>query len=285
MSPEQCRGQNVDHKTDVYSFGCVAYQLLTGNLPFEGDNHLEILLKQTSEEPVPPSVRAAQNPVLPPLPTEIDDAIAWCMKKDPAQRPPNLLTAVRALEEAAGVAPTRESQPSITPSKLPSLAKRTPAFGTTALAQTMAATGEQDIPAAIATTGEVAGKRRSRAPWYIGGALVVVGGAIGAFAMMGGGEKRAKPTPPPQLDSPAAMTPKIEQRLEQPVEPPPPAPPNEAAQVQTPVVDVTLAPTTPKPKPKPKTVAKPPAKAANTATKPTGSATTAPPKIDPYARQ
>jgi serine/threonine-protein kinase len=274
MSPEQCRGQNIDHRTDIYSFGCVAYQLLTGNLPFEGDNHLEILLKQTSEEPVPPSVRAAQNPVLPPLPTAIDDAIAWCMKKDPQQRPPNLLTAVRALEEAAGVAPTRESQPSFTPSQLPSLAKRTPAFGTTALAQTMAATGEQDVPASP--------RKRSRAPWYIGGALVVIGGAISAFALMGGGEKRAKPTVPPQLDTPAAVAPKVEQRVEQPVEQPPPAPPDESVEVETPVADVTVAP---KPRAKPKAVAKPPTKASSATAKPAGSATSAPPKIDPYARQ
>ncbi|MCA9676510.1 MAG: protein kinase, partial [Myxococcales bacterium] len=95
MSPEQCRGRDVDHRTDIYAFGVVAYKLLTGEVPFDGDDYMDILLKQIGEEPVPPSQR------LPGLPASVDDAIAWMMKKDPAGRPPNLISAMRALEDAA----------------------------------------------------------------------------------------------------------------------------------------------------------------------------------------
>ncbi len=154
MSPEQCRGQNVDHRTDVYSFGCVAYQLLTGKLPFEGENHLEVLMKQTTDEPIPPSIRAQENPALPPLPVAIDDAIAWMMRKDATERPPNLLSAMHALEEAAGIEyPRATTEPpmsrrtpvSITPLSItPMPPKRN---SSTALANTMAATtGEQAAP-------------------------------------------------------------------------------------------------------------------------------------------
>ena len=116
MSPEQCRGRDIDARTDIYSFGIVAYQLLTGKLPFEGEDFMEILLKQLSEQPTPPST------LVPGLPSGIDRGIAWMMRKDAVKRPPNLATGMRALEDAAaevGVvlpgpsprSPERQSQP------------------------------------------------------------------------------------------------------------------------------------------------------------------------------
>ena len=95
MSPEQCRGRDVDHRTDIYAFGCMAYKMLTGMVPFDGDDYMDILLKQLNEEAIPPSTHFAD------LPTSVDAGIAWMLKKDPAQRPPNLVTAVRSLEQAA----------------------------------------------------------------------------------------------------------------------------------------------------------------------------------------
>jgi len=56
---------------------------------------MDILLKQLNEEAVPPSAHFSD------LPTSVDAGIAWMLQKDPAQRPPNLVTAVRALEQAA----------------------------------------------------------------------------------------------------------------------------------------------------------------------------------------
>jgi eukaryotic-like serine/threonine-protein kinase len=57
MSPEQCRADELDARTDVYSLGCVAYQALTGVIPFYGGNTLEVLLKQNNE--MPPSFKEA----------------------------------------------------------------------------------------------------------------------------------------------------------------------------------------------------------------------------------
>jgi eukaryotic-like serine/threonine-protein kinase len=98
MSPEQCRGRDVDHRTDVYAFGIMTYKMLTGEVPFDGEDYMDILLKQISEAPPAPSSRA------PELPESVDQGIAWMLKKDPAERPPNLVTAVRALEDAAAAA-------------------------------------------------------------------------------------------------------------------------------------------------------------------------------------
>jgi serine/threonine protein kinase len=98
MSPEQCRGRGVDHRTDIYGFGIIAYRMLTGVLPFDGEDYMEILLAHLQQEPRPPSSIVSS------LPHEVDEAIGWMLQKDPAERPPNLSTAVRSLEAAADAA-------------------------------------------------------------------------------------------------------------------------------------------------------------------------------------
>jgi eukaryotic-like serine/threonine-protein kinase len=95
MSPEQCRGRDVDHRTDIYAFGVVAFKLLTGKVPFDGDSYMDILLAQINDAPPLPSS------IAPELPPAVDQGILWMLQKDPAARPPNLVTAVRALEDAA----------------------------------------------------------------------------------------------------------------------------------------------------------------------------------------
>jgi eukaryotic-like serine/threonine-protein kinase len=95
MSPEQCLGRNVDHRTDVYAFGVMTYQLLTGNLPFTGESFVEIVVKQTSHEPLSPSQICAD------IPEPLSHAILWMLKKDPNERPQTLAAAVARLEEGA----------------------------------------------------------------------------------------------------------------------------------------------------------------------------------------
>ena len=53
ISPEQAKGLHTDEKADIYSIGVVLYEMLTGKVPFEGDNPVAIALKQIQEEPVP----------------------------------------------------------------------------------------------------------------------------------------------------------------------------------------------------------------------------------------
>ena len=132
MSPEQCRGRNIDHRTDYYAFGVLAYLILTGEHPITGDDHMTILMGQITETPPPPSEK------VPELPAAVDETIAWLMQKDPAHRPPNLLTAVRALEVAAahgGVAvaratPSRTFDATTAEGRIPSeVGKRSTAIG------------------------------------------------------------------------------------------------------------------------------------------------------------
>jgi tetratricopeptide (TPR) repeat protein/tRNA A-37 threonylcarbamoyl transferase component Bud32 len=92
MSPEQTRGKNVDHRTDYYAFGVLAYRMLTGEFPIDGDDYMDILMKQVFDVPPPASDH------VPELPEHVDLALAWLMQKDPARRPASLRAAVCALE-------------------------------------------------------------------------------------------------------------------------------------------------------------------------------------------
>jgi serine/threonine-protein kinase len=98
MSPEQCRGRKVDHRTDIYSFGIVVHLLLTGKRPFVGDSAVDIIVKQVTEAP------PAMSESCPELGTQLDAAVLWMLQKDPAKRPATTAAAVDALEAAAGIA-------------------------------------------------------------------------------------------------------------------------------------------------------------------------------------
>jgi eukaryotic-like serine/threonine-protein kinase len=53
MSPEQARGDTIDHRADIYALGCILHQLITGRVPFESDNFMSILSQHLAEEPAP----------------------------------------------------------------------------------------------------------------------------------------------------------------------------------------------------------------------------------------
>jgi len=80
MSPEQCRGLEVDPRSDLFSTGVVLYELLTGDKPFRG-NIESMAYKICHEEPEPPSRRSTLK-----LPAAVDRLVATALAKEPAQR-------------------------------------------------------------------------------------------------------------------------------------------------------------------------------------------------------
>ncbi|MEV4377499.1 Stk1 family PASTA domain-containing Ser/Thr kinase [Streptosporangium sp. NPDC049644] len=80
LSPEQARGERVDARSDLYSTGCVLYELLTGQPPFTGDSPVAIAYQHVREEPIPPSQ------IDPDIPQWADAIVLKAMAKDPAHR-------------------------------------------------------------------------------------------------------------------------------------------------------------------------------------------------------
>ena len=93
MSPEQARGDEVDQRTDVWAFGCVLFEMLTGRRAMAGRGTAETLAKVLTSPP--------DWSLLPgDLPAVVHQLLRRCLEKDPAQRLPDMGTARRAIADA-----------------------------------------------------------------------------------------------------------------------------------------------------------------------------------------
>jgi serine/threonine-protein kinase len=98
MSPEQAQGQPPDHRVDVYALGCLMYHLLTGQVPFRGDNFMGILTKHMTEPVVPPRQR---NPGMA-IPADVEAVCLRALEKDRDKRWQDMDQFYRALGHAGG---------------------------------------------------------------------------------------------------------------------------------------------------------------------------------------
>lgn len=112
MAPEQFSGQPTDARADIYSFGVMLYEMLTGRLPFTGDS-AQIMYGHLQQPP--PSLRVAR----PDLPEAIEQLVQRMLSKDPAWRPQRMAEVASALRAitagTAATGPTVQARPATNP--------------------------------------------------------------------------------------------------------------------------------------------------------------------------
>ena len=124
MSPEQCLGQLVDARSDLYSLGCVLYELLTGRPPFPDGPPLAIMYQHMNTAPV--SLRAAR----PDIQAELDRLVLQLLAKEPESRPADAGSVAAALislrERGLTAAAPMPTDPTTQPSPAPATTPVTP---------------------------------------------------------------------------------------------------------------------------------------------------------------
>ena len=152
MSPEQARGDVVDHRSDIFSFGVLLYELAAGHMPFQGKTAIDTLSATLSHDPPPVSDLVDE------VPGEAGRIVSKALEKEPQRRyqtADDMVTDFRNLERDIG-------------------------------------TGRVAIPGRDAVTERTAAMTPSRGvkPWLIGAvaAVVLVAAAIGVFSRRGGGD-------------------------------------------------------------------------------------------------
>jgi eukaryotic-like serine/threonine-protein kinase len=169
LSPEQARGERVDARSDLYSTGCLMYELLTGRPPFTGDSPVAIAYQHVRENPVPPSV------VDPEIPPWADAIVLKAMAKDPNDRYQS------AAEMRMDVQRAMSGVPVAAPTRL-DMYQGTQRMG----AATMMASPATAVPPyeyAGEEMGDEPPRRGHRALLWVLGLLVVLG-AVGALAYL-----------------------------------------------------------------------------------------------------
>ncbi len=149
MSPEQCRAKNVDHRADIYAFGCLIHRVLTGEVLFTGESVMDVLIKHTTE------TAPAMSSINSELPPELDKPVQWMLEKNPDDRPQSVGEGFAALYEAAvqfGFALAPESSgtmSAVRTGQMAAIASRAQAPGNTTAGQSGSDVAEEEAATSL----------------------------------------------------------------------------------------------------------------------------------------
>ncbi len=195
LSPEQARGEVVDARSDLYSTGCLLYELLTGQPPFTGDSAVAIAYQHVREIPKPPSSLAAD------VPESLDRVVLKALAKarddryqDAAHMRTELLAAARGMAVSAPATETWQSTTAMPSATAPSPAPPAPPISTQ--------------PSAPEQTAEDKRPRRRWWVWMLIILLLILAGiVIGMLASGLPGSRHPNETPSPTAT--AAIVPNV----------------------------------------------------------------------------
>jgi len=192
MSPEQCEGLEVDARSDIYSFGIMAYEMLVGKMPFTGKSAIAVLRKQVDEAPPTLSEKRAE------LPPELDAIVDKALSKIPDMR---YGSAAEMAADLVRVGQTPELS-ELAASALPATARTI--VNARVLSGKAPMTPTEPTMAHAPERGRPAGRKLAL---LIGGAALI--GVLLALFLLGGRGCRGRRKPPPPV---AGMVGKLVQR-------------------------------------------------------------------------
>lgn len=204
LSPEQLSGQPVDHRSDLFALGVMAYEMVTGVRPFSGPNISNIIYQILNQDPVPPRQRNRA------CPERLEKAILKALAKDPAKRFASVREFARelklVLQELPPTQPRADTTTAMVRAELARLEGKSPL-------EITGATQLSAAPLDHLPTEPVRppARKAARWPWIVGAAGL--GGAAALFALLAGSPNQGQqeallaPTPtsaPGALPTPAA---------------------------------------------------------------------------------
>jgi serine/threonine-protein kinase len=206
MAPEQARSAAaIDERADLYSLGCMLYEMLVGEPPFKGEGAGEIIAMQMFNEPEAPSARVDD------IPAALERVVLRLLEKEPGARYATAAETSNALAAALSGSPAARSRVS-PPTSSPNIGLPAPSL----------------VPGAPAPTAVE--KPRNVLPLVVAAAMLVIGGAIALVLVMRERHDERKPSdhatvaPGPEKVTPAPVVPPVREVLPTPVETPPVVP-------------------------------------------------------------